>query len=75
MPSYVILPARHNADLQYHVKVFEVMKRKHLLAEGELRDIQCWQSQLMYSFHTTCVLSLHTQVPMPSTVLKAGTWK
>ena len=24
MPSYVILPARQNADLQYPVKVFEV---------------------------------------------------
>jgi len=26
----------------------------------------------MYSLHATCILSLHTQVPMPSTVLKAG---
>ena len=53
------------------VKVFEIITRNVLLLKENLRIFQCWWSQLMYSFHTACVLSLHTQVPMPSTVLKA----
>ena len=51
LPSYVILPARHNADLQYCVKVFEVIKRKHLLAWGNLRTFQFQVSRVNWYTH------------------------